>query len=119
MSDDLNDLTDEELRDRVRTLEAGRSGGGDSPFEANPGRRPVEREYSDANERRRDLEARFNASTRGSAVRFGGGTAQVSVQELEQYQKELLGTRAASALGKSSSKPAVREAFAKMRPESW
>jgi hypothetical protein len=122
VTDDINveDLSDQQLAAAAELLRARSSQGDDSsPFDSTLHRRPVERDYANANERRQDVERRFNASIAGSTLRYGGGSAQVSVQELEQYSKEILGTHAAAALAKSASKPAVRKAFQDMHPESW
>jgi hypothetical protein len=118
MPDDLDNLTDEQLRERVRVLEAQGGQGSSNPFEAPGPRRQEEREYSSRAEWRQDFERRFNQGTRGP-LRYGGGTAQFTAQEAQSYLNELGAARLASALARNGAKPATREAFAKMRPETW
>jgi hypothetical protein len=121
--DDLSNLSQDELIQRVKILEAGGSQGGASPFDANPGAgRPVEEQYANGREWRDSFQKRFNNSTRGSATRHGGGTAQVTVQEAEKYVAELGAARIASHLARNSSKPAMRDFLNHGplgSPESW
>jgi len=120
MPDDLESLTNEELLERVRRLEQGGALVRNSPFDAHSSpRRQEEQEYASNDEWRHSFERRFNAGTRGTAIRYGGNTAQFSVQEAEKYVKELGATRLAVGLARNSSKPAVRDAFSKMKPETW
>lgn len=119
MADDLDDLTDDQLKERIRTLEAGGTQGSSNPFNANPGpRRATERDYSTRDEWRQDFERRFNLGTRGSAIRTGGGTAQFTALEAQEYVNELGAVRLMSALARNAANPATRAAFAARRPEN-
>lgn len=120
---DIEDLSDAQLAAAAELLRARNSdqgGNSNSPFDATT-RRPVDRENASANEKRQDLERRFNENTRGSAIRHSplGNPDAPSVSELERYSRELLGTRATAALAKSAANPATRKAFQDMHPETW
>jgi hypothetical protein len=123
MPDELEDLSLEQLKERVRTLEQGRPQGGSSPFDSNPGAgRPMEQQYANAREWRDDFQKRFNTSTRGSVARHGGGTAQITTQEAEKYVAELGAARIANHLAKNSNTPAMRDLLNNGplgKPENW
>jgi hypothetical protein len=123
MPDDLENLTNEQLIERVRVLEQGGSQGGPSPFDNNPGAgRPVEEQYANGREWRDSFQKRFNNSTRGSATRHGSGTAQITVAEAEKFVSELGAARIASHLARNSSKPEMRDFLNHGplgKPETW
>jgi hypothetical protein len=109
--DDLDNLTPDELRERVRSLEAAESmyggnsvapGGG----EGGPGARGRARESSDDAAFLKDVASRFNSKTgRHQAMQ------PVSTAELDRYVKIVAGAHVARHLGENSSSPVVRAAL--------
>ena len=113
MADDLDDLTDDQLKERIRTLEAGGAQPRNSPWPANPGQRQQEgREFASDNDRRHDFEARFNTAMRVSPTSTspaGESRAMVAREEAEAYVRELGATRIAAHLARNSSSPGMRD----------
>jgi hypothetical protein len=126
MPDDLDDLTDDQLKERIRTLEASGAQGRNSPWPANPAQRLQEvREFTNDNDRRHDFESRFNSAMQvkpSSTSPAGESRAPISREEAERYVKELGGTKIAAHLARNSSSPGMRDLLNHGplgKPETW
>jgi hypothetical protein len=112
MSSNYADLDREELEARLAQLEKQEQpGGGGNSFTNS--RSPVTQHQTD-HEFVDDFTPRFNASSRGSAVRAGSGTAQITIQETERFVRATAGRHLLVNLARNSSKPAVRQAAREM-----
>ena len=113
MPDDLDNLTADELRERVRSMEAAESMyGGDvvRPGGGTGGGNPRARPESDDAAFLKDVAERFNTKTgRHKAMQ------PVTTAELERYVQIVAGAHVARHLGENSSSPAVRAALAPER----